>query len=315
MSFSSDVKAELLAQNKNGCCAIALLSAIVHTAGSITINKKGIYFEIATENEALARLAASLIYSVFSAAADISKNNRSSLRKHPVFTVTAPVEDSEEILKELGILKLDEENHRQINRGIDRYVTEQDCCKISYLTGAFLCCGNLSIPSGQVSGYGCRFVLSNSEMADGIKNLLESFGISPLISTQKENYIVYIKESEKICDLLALLGASRSVLRLEGIIVNREIKNNTNRQTNCIVANIGKCVSAALRQLEAIKKIESKSGLGSLPPALKEAAEMRKKYPEASLEDIAALCGGLTKSGISHRMKKIIEIADKMRDA
>lgn len=311
MSFSLSVKNELLENENLGCCAGALLSAIIHTGGSINISRRGLFAEITTENEKLAETFAALLKCVFGAEAEISGNKKSSLKKHILFTVQTPPKISEEILKELGIIKLDQNNHRQIVSGIDKYITEQKCCKISYIKGALLSCGSITADAGKNSGYSCSFVLSNAQIAEDLKTILDDFGIRCKIAERINNYIVYIKESESICDLLALLGASKSFLDLQNIIINREMKNNTNRQTNCIVANIDKTVNAAIKQIEAINKIENAAGLGFLPPHLRFVAEMRKAHPEASMEAIASQCG-LTKSGVNHRIRKIIEISDSL---
>lgn len=316
MSFSFEVKNELLSKSYSGCCANAKLSAIIHTCGSLNINKQGLYAEIRTENENLAKLVVNLFNKIFNVDTEIQTNQKSSLKKNILYTVATPSGFSEQILQELCIINLDENNHRQIVEGIDNYLVEQNCCKVSYLCGAFLSCGSITVPiKNDLSnlGYNLRFLLSNIEIAQDLKTLLEFFSIKAKITERKNGYMVYVKENESICDFLALIKASKSFLKLQSLIVERDVKNNTNRQTNCILANIDKSVNAAIKQIEAINKIEKKVGLDSLPQNLQKIAKLRQEYPDVSLQTIAKLCGeNLTKSGINHRMRKIIDIANKI---
>ena len=319
MSYSLKVKSELMEISyESSCCMLSELSAIVHTAGSLNISREGLYAEINTENETLIKRISQMFQKLFGIRAEIISEEKKVLKKHTLYTLYSPKNSSEQILNELGIISFDENHNRQINRGIDSNLILQDCCCAAYLRGAFLSCGNITVPlSGdnkKISiGYHLEFVLSCCEMAEGIEALLNRFNIISKQTTRKDNYIVYIKESEGICDFLALLKASKAVLELQNIKVEREVKNNTNRQTNCIVANIDKTVDAAIKQIEAINAIEKSGGLDMLPPKLRKVAKLRQEYPDVSLETIADLTGeNLTKSGINHRMRKIIKIAQEL---
>jgi DNA-binding protein WhiA len=313
MSFSMDVKTELLSKpDENDCCALSELSAIVHTAGSISISREGLYTEINSENEGLIKKICLLFKRLFNITAEVFSEKKISLKKHTLYTLSTPKNGSEQLLNDLGIINYDENNHRQINSGIDGYITEQECCAASYLKGAFLSCGSITVPpcgeDKKGMGYHMEFVLSGAEMSQGIASLLGRFIIATKIAQRNDSFVVYIKEKEGISDFLALMKASKSVLNLQNIIVEREVKNNTNRQTNCIVANIDKAVGAAMEQIEAIKHIEASDGLNSLPQKLRETAKLRLENPDISLEAIAALAG-ITKSGIYHRMKRIMKIS------
>lgn len=320
MSFSFNVKAELInSQTKDYCCAISELSAIVHTAGSINITRDGLVTEIITENANLANRISVLFKTIFNINVQILSEKKSSLKKNLLYTVSTSKINSEQMLKELCIIGLDENNHRQIVSGIDNYLIETECCKISYLKGAFLSCGSITIPSKNIetlhTGYNLRFIFSNTDMAEGISSLLNYFNISSKIMQRKNDFIVYLKEAQSLSDFLALTKAPKSFLELQNIILEREVKNNTNRQTNCIFANIDKTVKAAIIQIEAINLIEKKIGLCSLSQNLQKVARLRQEYPDVSLENIALLCNEkLTKSGINHRMRKIIQISKTLND-
>lgn len=314
MSFSSDVKNELLAQkNSDACCNSAELSAILHTAGSINISHEGLCAEISTDNVRFAGRILFLFKKLFNINAQIVSQKKSTLDKRLFYKILA-CPDAEQILSELGIISLDKDNHRQIAQGIDKYITEQNCCKKSYLKGAFLAGGSITVPSEKESGYNLSLYFSGGKMAEDIAKLLEHFNIKAKTAQRKNSYVVYLKEGNLIADFLALLKASKSFIALQEIMLEKEVINNTNRQTNCIFANIDKSIKAAIKQVEAINLIESTSGLDSLPPPLIKIARLRQEYPDVPLEKIAALSGeNLTKSGVNHRMRKIMETAEKIQ--
>lgn len=314
MSFSLNVKNELLAQkNSDACCTAAELSAILHTAGSININSEGLCAEISTDNVRFAGKVLSLFRKLFNINAQIVSHKKSTLNKRLLYRIQV-CRNAEEILSELGIISLDKDNHRQIAQGIDKYITEQNCCKKSYLKGAFLAGGSITVPSEKECGYNLSLYFSSEKMAEDIAKLLEHFNIKAKTAQRKNSYVVYLKESNLIADFLALLNVSKSYIALQDIMVEKEVINNTNRQTNCIFANIDKAIKAAIKQVEAINLIENTSGLDSLPPPLIKIARLRQEYPDVSLEKIAALSGeNLTKSGVNHRMRKIMERAEKIR--
>ena len=144
-------------------------------------------------------------------------------------------------------------------------------------------------------------------------SLLNALDIPAKITIRKNSPIVYIKEYQLICDTLALVGANKSVLKLQNEAAIRELRNNVNRQNNCLNANLNKTVNAAVRQLNAIKIIQDNMGLESLNEGLMELALLRLANPEASLEELRALSTQtLTKSGINHRFTKLLEMAEKI---
>ena len=129
--------------------------------------------------------------------------------------------------------------------------------------------------------------------------------------------MIYIKESEKICDFLKIVGASNSVLYYENIRIYHEEKNKTNRLNNCEQANVDKVILTATKQLEQIKKIEEKMSIDLLDEKLKEVIIYRKKYPEVSLKELSEIISletgkTITKSGLNHRLRKIKELADRL---
>ena len=132
---------------------------------------------------------------------------------------------------------------------------------------------------------------------------------------RKKEHVVYIKESEQIYDILALMGASNQLFKYEEVRIRKEIRNKANRINNCDQANIDKTVAAAERHIEAIKLLDAKIGLESLPEKMQETAKLRLANPSLSLVELGELMEPpLKKSGINKRLNKLTELADKYRD-
>ena len=124
---------------------------------------------------------------------------------------------------------------------------------------------------------------------------------------------MYIKEAEVVSDLFVLVGAMRNMLRLQNEMAIREVRNNINRQNNCLNANITKTVNASLRQIDAINKIQNTIGFEALPTNLRELCLVRLANPEESLDNLTKLLSTtITKSGINHQFNRIIKIAEKI---
>lgn len=161
--------------------------------------------------------------------------------------------------------------------------------------------------------YHLEIIFSDEEKALEIEKLLLEFDIHSKIIKKGKGYMVYIKDGEEISNFLALIGAMSSVLKFEEVRVERELKNNINRAVNCETANLNKTIDAAIKQIEAIEKIKKAKKFDKLPDALKEIAVLRIQNPHASLIELGqALEKPLGKSGVNHRLKKILEIADEI---
>ena len=215
-------------------------------------------------------------------------------------------------------MSLDEEGMLTIENGISKFIIIDDCCKRSYIKGAFVSCAtsNIVIKSYDNegkgnSGYHLEFVFNFEKIAEDFVELLKYFEIPAKITIRKNTPIVYIKEYQLICDALALVSANKAVLDLQNEVAIRELRNNVNRQNNCLNANLNKTVNASVKQLSAIKNIQENMGLEALSENLMELALLRLANPEASLEELRKLCSEeLTKSGINHRFAKIIKISE-----
>ena len=186
------------------------------------------------------------------------------------------------------------------------------CCKRAYIRGAFLAAGSMSNPN---KSYHFEIVCNLEEQAEYLKNMIHSFGLDAKIVIRKNNYIVYLKEGAQIVDVLNVMEAPGALMELENVRIMKEMRNSVNRKVNCETANIKKIVSAAVRQREDIEYIRDTVGFDKLPEGLRTIALARLLYPDAPLKELGtALETPLGKSGVNHRLRKLSEIADRLRE-
>ncbi len=184
---------------------------------------------------------------------------------------------------------------------------------VYYARGVFLGCGSVSVPrSGGMetrsTGYHLEFSFGSENFADAFTKYLEGYGIKAHRSTRAEKSIVYVKDSESVSDCLALVGADKSVLKLNDTVATFAVKRDLIRQINCEMANMDRTVQAAGDIVSAIEVIDKKIGLDALDEKLYKAAQARMADVEAPLSKIAAELG-ISKSGLKHRLNRIIETA------
>jgi hypothetical protein len=183
-----------------------------------------------------------------------------------------------------------------------------NCCAASYVRGGFLGGGSVNDPQ---KSYHIEFGTKYDIAAEHLRMALERLKQRVKITRRKDGYVVYAKECETVAQILTAMGAGIGVMELYNIQIEKEMRNAVNRQVNCETANVDKVVRASVRQLDAIRKIEKTYGLDFLPDTLKEAAEIRREYPDESLKELAERLG-IGKSGVNHRFARIIEIAEDL---
>ena len=314
MTFSSKVKTEILSSSIAVGNELSMLCGIILSAGTIVISNKQMSFNITTENYALLVYTKKIINKLFPQA-QIELPVKPKTAKHRV-VLTTDTASAQDILFDCGILTRDEFGRISISLVGDPHLIIEREAKFAYLAGTFLGGGSISIPQeNQSSGYHMEWSFASSNQANLVCSILEEEDIFAKMFERGDNFVVYIKGGEKIGNAIALMGASNCYLNLESQIVDRQMRNLVNRQSNCISANIDKAVSAGLKQLEAINEIERTIGLEKLPASLKEIAEIRKANPEATLSDLVEIMGNtITKSAINLRLRKIVQIAKELGD-
>lgn len=310
VSFSLEVKEELAKIfPAKVCCRKSELTALVQTLGVIRISgnhRLGLY--LSTENAAVARKIYRLLKDVFTASGEVIIRRRRLLRKSNVYMVrVSDTEKVNEIVHQLDLL------HEVAGAAavIDLNSLRQKCCRRSYLRGAFLGCGSVNSPSRT---YHLEFVIKDENYAAALCRLLNRYDLHAKINQRKNDFVVYLKDGNAIGQLFGLMGAHSALLAFENIRVVKEMRNNVNRIVNCETANLRKTVDAALVQREVIDYIVVKIGLDNLPAKLRETAELRRLYPEASLQELGQMHDPrIGKSGVRHRLDRLKEMAEQRR--
>lgn len=312
MSFSTSSKNELariIPDDNNEI--IAELAAIIRISGSLQLmGFERINVKISTENAAIARKIFKILKNKFNIHTEIMvKKNKNLKKNNSYILIITNSMGASDLLKKLKIIKHDK--HFYINSGISEEILVNDRCKKAYIRGAFLGSGSVSDPE---KAYHLEFVTNNEEYSMQLRDLLNSFNFNSKIVLRKNNYVVYIKESDQICDLLNVIGAHTALLNFESTRIVKEMRNNVNRLVNCETANLSKTVNAAVRQMENIKYIKDTIGLEKLPDNLKEIAYLRIECEDLSLKELGEiLVPPVGKSGVNHRLRRIEKIADELK--
>lgn len=221
--------------------------------------------------------------------------------------------DSEQVQAVLQSTKLkrDGENGETLSF-CNALVTQQSCCKRAFIRGAFLASGSISDPR---KSYHFEVVCQDEKKAKQLQEIIRSFQVDAKIVLRKKSYVVYVKEGAQIVDMLAVMEANVALMDLENIRILKEMRNSVNRKVNCETANINKTVNAAVKQMEDIKLIQRTIGFESLNEGLAQIAELRLQYPESTLKELGLmLVPQVGKSGVNHRLRKLSEIADGLRE-
>lgn len=198
---------------------------------------------------------------------------------------------------------------RSVSHHINLGVLEEPGATVAFLRGAFLAGGSVTDPG---KGFHMELATAHYSVSREAEAILTDLGYPPNSSKRSGSYMLYYKRAEAIADVLTLLGADTSSLRVVEAQVERSMNNKVNRQINCDSANADKVVAAAQEQLDAILRIQSEYGLAVLPEKLQDAALLRIANPEASLADLAKLSyPAVSKSTLSYRLKKILEFDPK----
>ena len=313
MSFSAETKNELSRiKSDNHCCNVTELAALIRLAGSIQIVGFGkLNLKITTELNSIARKIFKLLKENFGINTTISVNKNQMLKRNNSYVLMVTSEmGAENLIKELGILAPGE-GFYTLNK-VPTYLIQHDECTRAFIRGAFLGGGSISDPG---KTYHMEFVTNNEDFAESLKDLINSLGFNCKIVARKNNYVVYLKESEQISDLLSIIGAHQALLSLQNTKIVKAMRNSVNRIVNCETANLSKTVNAAVRQVENIKFIQQTIGISSLPENLQEIAELRVEYEDLSLKELGEMLNPpIGKSGVNHRLRKLEEIANKLRD-
>lgn len=303
MSFSSELKKELSGvSDKPRHCRIALLAALAGFLGKA----EGDRLVISSENPLPISLCAELIRKLFSEQIPAEEHQKG--KKGKIFSVTlAGGGSSAAVLQALKLIGPD--GALADPRTSDpTLLLGKRCCRCAYLRGAFLSAGTISDPD---RFYHCEILCRSSGQAEVICRICADLGARAKQMERRGYPVVYVKDSEMISDLLGYMGARTGLLELENRRIIRGTRGNVNRRVNCETANINKTAKASALQIAAIRKIEKTRGLSSLPDGLDEIARLRLEYPAATLCELGQMLEvPIGKSGVNHRLRKIIELSN-----
>ena len=304
MSFAEEVKNEVAHfMPENAACERAELAALLCMGGTVVAGPDGTAgMEFSTSNNAVARKALSIWLKTCTLRPEVLVRRGLKLRKKNIYTLRVPFSD----------------NGRAVLEGLDLYPTagefahldlKKSDCRRAFLRGAFMGGGSVNQPRGD---YHLEMVTPVEMFAQLILKTMRQFHLPAKMTDRKGEYIVYVKEGNGVSSFLQYIGADQAYLKFESTRVFKDMRNNVNRVVNCETANLQKTVDASMRQISDVRIIQSSGLYDKLTPRLQEAAEMRLRNPEAPLSELAAL-SGLSKSGLTHRFKKLAAIAKEIR--
>ncbi len=289
-SFSQKTK-EYLCKQELGepCCCEAEMMGILMFAGRF----KGIDVRVSLENRETVERFCALAKKCLAVSVDVQSS------KNSFFCTLTDRRFIQKIME-----------YESAKNGITENIINNECCRDAYLRGAFLGGGTVVDPN---KNYNMEFATPSKKIHDGFKKLLDFMGL-PLRTVEKKNsYVLYTKNSDIICDALAHMGAFSSQMEVLNVKIEREVRNDITRTSNGETANMDKVITAAIRQIRAIEKIDEKIGLDNLDDELRAVAELRRDNKDLSLEQLGKkLVPPLSKSGVNHRLKRIIDMAEDL---
>ncbi len=307
MSFSLTIKRELCKlPPKDRCCILAELLGVVCYGAVIKDNA----LTVRVENATVAKRIFMLVRDGFGVSPEILSG---AAKKGATYKVI--VADSNFLhtfLEELGMLRNSHDMKNFVSFSVSGNLTKDECCKRAFLRGAFLVSGSCASPD---KGYHLELATNRIKLSMDTLKILEEFDIYAKSIPRKSNTVIYLKGAERISDFLGNIGAVNAMLEFENARIIKDVKNNINRVINCESANMTKAIDASMSQVRAIEKIKRLRGLESLEPSLREIATLRLENTEVTLKELGQMLEKpLSKSGVNHRLKKLEEIADSLKE-
>ncbi|MBC1352839.1 DNA-binding protein WhiA [Listeria innocua] len=308
MSFASETKKELTHMDVSDSDAKVELAAFIRMNGAISFSNQLVIMDVQTENAAIARRMYQLLKDLYEVPIELLVRRKMKLKKNNVYIVRLK-SGTRGILEDLRIL----EPPMTFTKSIDRGFVKKRSAKRAYLRGAFLASGSVNNP--ETSSYHLEIFSVYEEHNEAICALMNQFDLNARTLERKNGFITYLKEAEKITEFLSIIGATSALLHFEDVRIMRDMRNSVNRLVNCETANLNKTINAAVRQIDNIKYIQSTVGLEALPERLREIAALRIANEDVTLKELSEMLttGQVSKSGINHRLRKLDQIAERLR--
>ncbi len=311
MAFTRVFREELAhVEDKQACCRMAAVAGLVHTAGTFLIkggalDQERYEIRVATTVQGAARM----VYSQFKglgAEGQLVTSREPRFRHRLVYEVHLPGTPAAlQALNEMGVLS----DNFDLKPGIAPWVVKKSCCRSAFLRGCLLGAGSANMPQKEAH---LEIITPHEDLAGDLARLLRELQLHPGRELRRGTYVVYLKGRDEVAGLLALAGAHSAALEVEEQAVLKEVRARANRVANCDSANVRRTGAAASRQLEAIAALERTGRLAVMPPALQEMAELRQTHPYLNLTELAEAGGeGLTRSAVNHRLRRLVEAAER----
>ena len=307
MSYTTKIKEEISEITNTKSEIIAELAGFIRNNATITDDT----IVLTTENKTTVERLQNFLNTIYEVKIEITTKDNMNFSKKELYALV--IKDKVNIiLQDIGLI--DKDNNPL--QTLPTYIIGANEEIRAYLRGVFLTCGSINDP--KTSRYHMELFISTPEESILVQKLLNLFDLNAKILSRDKGFMIYIKEAEKISDFIKILGANKAVMYYEDVRIYRDQKNKTNRLNNCEQANIDRIVATATDQLEQIKIIEETSSVELLDEKAQETLEYRKKYPEASLKELAEIISfetgkTLSKSGLNHRLRKIKELAEQLK--
>ena len=299
MSFSSEAKAEIcrVLPGKK-CCAGAMCYGILLYCNTFSARE----IRIITGNKSFAAILPRLFRRAFGFGFDRISEKSDEWAKQSF------VIDSQDKLSAV-FSKYGYERTSLISHHVNLGVLEEECCRMSFLKGAFLAGGSVTDPGKR---YHFELATAHKSVSRETYSLLLELGFSPRETSRGADSVVYFKQSDVISDILTMLGAPLASMNIVSAKIEKDLTNSVNRKVNCDTANVKKAVDAAGNAIQAIRALESADKLSGLPEKLRETARLRYENPEMSISELAAVHNPpVTKSCLNHRLRKLISLASE----
>ncbi len=310
MSFSTDIKNEIVRCEYSPSEKVALLSALIKINGTLSMGNKSIVVDIRTENAKTAKLIFLIIKEKYNIECRLLVSKKNKLNKNNVY-IAQIRNNSLEILEDLEIYK-----DGSLEALPTMKILKKENDKRAYLAGCFLASGSINDPSSK--NYHLEVSTSYLRHAEYLQKMISKFNLNPKTIKRRNKYIVYLKKSEEISDFLRIINSQLGVLEFEEERINKDYWNSNNRLNICEISNEVKTLNSAKEQVEAINKIYNYKKEYLLDQKDKQIAEIRLSNPEANLQEIADIYTAkydkpLSKSGVNHRIRKIKQIASEIK--
>lgn len=311
MAFVDDIRSELnrLPPGKS-CCMLSEISALTQTSGTLMLRGGGkLRVSYRVESAALARRIFQLLHLRLQLTPKLHFVQREGSAKARTCVLTLDNEHAETLLLALNMMTQDEEGQLSLTRMSPHQPLTRRCCSRAFLRGVFLGAGSVTSPE---KSYHLEWTADNAALRQAISHALEKNELPVQEYQRFGKNIFYLKSAQQISDTLALMGASSGMLQMENIRIQKQMRGNANRASNCDGHNAEKTANASARQVQAILQLQASPAWDRLPDKLTQLARLRLEHADLNLAELGLMMNPpLGKSGVHHRMEKLLHLAEE----